>query len=339
MAPRPTVSVIVPCHNYGEFLAQCVESLVGQSGVETQVLIIDDASTDESPRVAAELAARYPNVEARLHAENQGHIATYNEGVTWATGDYLVLLSADDLLVDGALERAVSVMEAHPNVGLTYGRTRGFSGPPPTDVGEVVDPRIELTNGRDWFEGVCADGENPIAAPEAVVRTSVHHHVGGYDPRLPHSADLELWLRVAVHSDVARIYGSHALKRSHGSSMQVVRFRDPLERLKQREAAFRIAFDEYDKQFDDGDRLRAMMRTAHARDALWSITSLVRRRTATVGKARSLFLYAWSMRPGSGSVRWFARVLFTGAGRWSKGWRRARQHAKQEQRRLAAQAV
>lgn len=196
-----------------------------------------------------------------------------------------------------------------------------------------------MVSGRLWFERVCQDGENPIAAPEAVVRTSVHHQVGGYDPRLPHSADLELWLRVAVHSDVARIYGNHALKRSHDSSMQVVRFFDPLERLKQREDAFVIALDEYHTQFDDQDRLLAMMRTAHARDALWSIASMVRRRTATVARTRELLSYAWSMRPRAGSGLWAVRVFFTGAGRWSKGWRKARRHAKQEQLRLAGQSA
>ena len=255
MALRPTVSVIVPCYNYGEFLADCVQSVISQAGVNTEVLIIDDASTDRSPLVAAELAARHPNVEARVHPENHGHIATYNEGVQWATGDYLVLLSADDLLVDGALDRSVSVMERHRNVGLTYGRARGFSGPPPTELSEPGNPKVEIVSGRRWFERVCQDGENAIAAPEAVVRTSVHHQVGGYDARLPHSADLELWLRIALHSDVAQIHGNHALKRSHGGSMQAVQFFDPVPRLKQREDAFLIALEHYKAHFGDHERL------------------------------------------------------------------------------------
>src|SRR4029079_17118645 len=107
MASRPTVTVIVPCYNFGDFLAECVQSVITQSGVDTQVIIIDDASSDRSPQLAAELAARYPNVEARLPSKNMGHIPTYNEGIEAATGDYLALLSADDLLVGGALERAV----------------------------------------------------------------------------------------------------------------------------------------------------------------------------------------------------------------------------------------
>jgi glycosyltransferase involved in cell wall biosynthesis len=339
MALRPTVSVIVPCYNYGEFLADCVQSVISQAGVNTEVLIIDDASTDRSRLVAAELAARHPNVEARVHPENLGHIATYNEGIQWATGDYLVLLSADDLLVDGALDRAVSVMERHRNLGLTHGRARGFSGPPPTELSEPGNPKVEIVSGRLWFERVCQDGENPIAAPEAVVRTSVHHQVGGYDARLPHSADLELWLRIAVHSDVARIHGSHALKRSHGGSMQAVRFFDPVPRLKQREDAFLIALEHYKAHFGDHERLLAKARNGLARDALWSIVSIVRRRTATGPRTRELLSYAWSMRPRTGSWLWFVRVFFRGAGRWSRGWLKARRRAKQEQRRLTEQSA
>ena len=56
------------------------------------------------------------------HAENKGHIDTYNEGIAWASAEYFLLLSADDLLVPGALKRAVEVMDANPDVVLTYGK-------------------------------------------------------------------------------------------------------------------------------------------------------------------------------------------------------------------------
>ena len=74
------VDVIVPCYNYGRFLRECVESVLGQP-VDVRVLIIDDASTDDTPEVAAALAAEDARVEFRRHAVNRGHIATYNEGL------------------------------------------------------------------------------------------------------------------------------------------------------------------------------------------------------------------------------------------------------------------
>src|SRR5262245_8631151 len=94
----PTVSVIIPCYNYAEFLPRCVESILDQPGVDVSVLVIDDCSSDDTPEVAARLAAQDPRVSVRRHEVNRGHIATYNEGLEWASGDYIVLISADDLL-------------------------------------------------------------------------------------------------------------------------------------------------------------------------------------------------------------------------------------------------
>src|SRR3954451_22899935 len=134
LAPRPTVSVVIPCYKYGRFLPACVRSILDQEGVDVRVLIIDDASPDDSAQMALALAAADERVEVRVHEVNKGHIATYNEGLLgWADGDYSVLISADDLLTPGALARATAVMEADPKVGFVYGHAIVWndSGPRP----------------------------------------------------------------------------------------------------------------------------------------------------------------------------------------------------------------
>src|SRR5690348_14683949 len=109
-----TVDVIVPSYRYGRFLRQCVESVLTQSVRNVRVLIIDDASPDNTSEVAAGLASEDGRVEWRRHTANIGHIATYNEGIEWVSARYTLLLSADDYLLPGALERAVNLMDAHP---------------------------------------------------------------------------------------------------------------------------------------------------------------------------------------------------------------------------------
>ena len=101
-----SVDVVIPCYNYGHFLRSCVGSVLSQAGVEVRALVIDDQSSDSSQAVGEELAAADPRVHFRRHAVNRGHIATYNEGLLeWASADYCLLLSADDLLVPGARAR------------------------------------------------------------------------------------------------------------------------------------------------------------------------------------------------------------------------------------------
>src|SRR5689334_15770962 len=112
----PSVDVIVPCYCYGHFLRECVPSVLPRSHSSLRVLIIDDASPDSSGEIADRLAQEDNRVTVRRHSDNRGHIATYNEGLEWSAGEYLLLLSADDYLLPGALRRAVAVFEAHPDV-------------------------------------------------------------------------------------------------------------------------------------------------------------------------------------------------------------------------------
>src|SRR5947209_4282299 len=111
---RPSVTVVIPCYNYGRYLRGAVKSVLDQPGVDVEAIVIDDASTDGSADVVREVAAADPRVRAILHRSNFGHIATYNEGLEQASGDYVVLLSADDALTPGSLSRATALLETHP---------------------------------------------------------------------------------------------------------------------------------------------------------------------------------------------------------------------------------
>src|ERR1700738_1157211 len=122
-----TVDVVIPCYNYARYLRGCVQSVLSQPGVDVRVLVIDDASSDETPELGLELAASDSRVNFRRHDTNKGHIATYNEGlIDWSTADYTVLLSADDLLAPGSLSRAVGIMDGNANIGMVYGSTVHF---------------------------------------------------------------------------------------------------------------------------------------------------------------------------------------------------------------------
>ncbi|SPH18823.1 Putative glycosyltransferase EpsH [Defluviimonas aquaemixtae] len=99
----PTVSVVITCHNYGHFLADCIESVLAQTRRAEQVLIVDDGSTDHSPGVAE----HYRDSIDYIRTENRGQGAAFNRGFAAATGDLILFLDADDLLKPEALETAI----------------------------------------------------------------------------------------------------------------------------------------------------------------------------------------------------------------------------------------
>lgn len=247
LTTTPTVSVVIPCYNYGHYLPFAVESVVSQEGVEVDVLVIDDCSTDDSLRVAEELAARHPQVRVVRNEKNLGLIGTANRGLATATGTYFLLISADDALAPGALARAAALMEANPDVGLTYGSVVYSTGTElPDDVPEPASHWV-VWDGTEWAERLYRNGANQIYSPEAIVRTSTMREVGDYDPAVPYTSDLQMWLRFAAKANVGFIAGTvQAYYRVHGSNMSMteggmVGDRRELGELKHRIAAFETA--------------------------------------------------------------------------------------------------
>lgn len=244
LSTRPTVTVVVPCYNYGRYLDALMASLADQGDVEVDVIIVDDASGDGSAEVVRRIAAETPWVTAVCHERNMGHIATYNDGLARATGTYVVLLSADDLLPPKALSRAVALMEAHPNVGFVYGYAQSFTGSlAPPVRGEVRNWSVWA--GHNWLGRSARTGRCVVVSPEVVMRRAAFEQSGGYDPRLPHSADFHMWMRTAVNWDVGRVNGpAQALYRVHDQNMHLTTYAGWLADLQARLVTFDILFAE-----------------------------------------------------------------------------------------------
>jgi glycosyltransferase involved in cell wall biosynthesis len=344
-ARRPTVSVVIPCYRYGRFLPECARSVLDQDGVDVRVLIIDDASPDDSADVAARLAAADDRVEARRHVQNQGHIATYNEGLLeWADGDYSILLSADDLLTPGAIRRATDVMEDNPGVGFVYGHPLTWRDEEPRPTARTELTGVTVWRGLDWLRIVCGLAHPVVSSPEVVVRTSLQQRIGGYLPTLPHAGDAEMWMRFAVHADVAFLRGvDQAFYRKHGSNMTIERV--PIVDLRQRKASYDAIFDSYPDRIPNLAALQLRVFRKLAKEALReacraydrgaldpeNVAELVDFAHATYREAGHLPEYLalrWRRRVGAGVCRALRPVLVPAVYRrvrttlWWRHWER-----------------
>ena len=213
----PRVSVIIPCHNYAPYVGEAIESILAQSlprsGLE--VIVVDDASTDASWDVIQRYVPH--GVIGERHERNQGHIRTYHDGMERSRGEYIVLLSADDLAIDrDALRDQARLLDEHPEAGIAYadfvvidetGRRlaqRAIAAPP-------------VMRGADAFRRLLF--ENFIQHSGTMVRRSLFVETGGYDERLFHSVDWELWLRIAARADLAHVDRPLYAYRVHGMNM------------------------------------------------------------------------------------------------------------------------
>ena len=296
------VNVVIPCYNYGRFLSECITGAVDdQPGTDVRVLIIDDASLDDSAEIAHKLAAAYDQVEVIVHPVNRGHIATFNEGLLdWADGDYCVLISADDKLTPGALRRATDLLDAHPEVGFVYGNVVRFRDGETLRPARTTSRPPTIWPGHPWLEQRFRDAHTCVFSPEVVMRTSVQQQVGGFNPDLYHTSDVEMWMKLAACADVGFVHADQAYKRTHADMMSGVV--DDLLHLNERRAAYEAVLKRYGEVLPNPAELSETVYRELAKEALWVAARAYDRRQTDTVPVEQLVAFAFDCWPAAASL-------------------------------------
>ena len=114
----PKVSVVIPCYNVAPFLTRAVNSIRNQTFHDWEMILVDDGSTDATPKVAQQLAQEDPRIRLLKHHTNKGPGATRNTGIAQAKAEYITLLDADDEFMPTYLEKAVKILDEQEIVQL-----------------------------------------------------------------------------------------------------------------------------------------------------------------------------------------------------------------------------
>jgi glycosyltransferase involved in cell wall biosynthesis len=219
----PLVSVVIPCFNQARFLAEAVESALGQTHPEVEVIVVDDESTDDTPRVAK----RFPAVRY-VWQRNQGLSGARNTGLGRSKGEYVVFLDADDRLLPRALEAGLECFRAHAECAFVFGDHSSiaadgsaFVAPPALverwDVPHVLRLRRNY-QGNNHYPALLQ--RNYIAMHAAVMyRRDALEAAGGFDQSLGACEDYDLYLRIARTLPVHYHAGLVAEYRTHGANM------------------------------------------------------------------------------------------------------------------------
>ncbi len=128
---QPVVSVIVPAYNAEKYLGVCLDSLIGQSYKNIEILVVNDGSTDHTKFILDNYEKKDPRIRA-IHTENHGVSAARNTALDKATGDYVCFCDADDWLQETALETAVSRMRSYDVDLVVVNVNDHFPGRKPT---------------------------------------------------------------------------------------------------------------------------------------------------------------------------------------------------------------
>jgi glycosyltransferase involved in cell wall biosynthesis len=166
--PEPLVSFVVPCYNYGQYLPDCLRTILGQAGnYDLEVIAIDDCSTDNTAEILASFA-QHRRVRVIRHAKNQGHVITVSEGLAAARGRFVARIDPDDRYRLNFLKTLLPRFETSPAVGMVYGDAAVID-----KVGKLLTPRCDQVHGGRDFVGnelVRLLEKNYICAPTAIAR-------------------------------------------------------------------------------------------------------------------------------------------------------------------------
>lgn len=196
------VSVVVPVYNAEPYVEQAVLSALGLS-VRTEVLLVEDCSTDGGLAVCRRLAEEHDAVHLLRHEDgaNHGASASRNLGMRAATGDYVAFLDADDYYLPHRFDADVPMLERDSDIDGVYGAVRREyepgAPPPPSGMSGVVtvDEGVEP---EELYGALVQGGHGRFRTEGITVRRGLFDRTGFFDERLPIGQDWAMWLRMAA---------------------------------------------------------------------------------------------------------------------------------------------
>jgi GT2 family glycosyltransferase/glycosyltransferase involved in cell wall biosynthesis/SAM-dependent methyltransferase/tetratricopeptide (TPR) repeat protein len=178
-------SIIVLAHNQWEDTGKCVQSIARHTPEPHEIILVDNGSTDQTPRAMGALLFENPRVRVIINRDNRGFAAGNNQGLAIARGDNVVLLNNDTVVTPGWLTRLLAVLKRHPDTGIVGPMSNQVSGPQFVNEVSYTDVAQLPAFAESW--AAAHDGQS-FELGRAVgfcllARREVIKHIGGLDER------------------------------------------------------------------------------------------------------------------------------------------------------------
>lgn len=204
------VSVVIPAYNAAPYIAQAIESVLSASATPSELIVVDDGSTDET----AAIVDRFPSPVRRVHQANRGVAAALNTGILESRGELVAFQGADDVWLPNKLDRQLDVFRNAPDVGLVY---TGFACVD-AELRPLGTPVIPPSKPRHPFD-VLFPG-NAVAAGTVLIRRHWLERVGLHETAGLLAEDWDLWIRLAAAGcRFAGVPAALLLYRIHGKNL------------------------------------------------------------------------------------------------------------------------
>jgi glycosyltransferase involved in cell wall biosynthesis len=180
------VSAVIPCYNYGRYLARAIDSILAQTYPVSEIIVVDDGSTDNTREVALSYADRV----RYIFQQNRGPSAARNRGIRAASGEWIAILDADDWWMPEKTELQLATARSEPKVVLVYCNAWAVMPDGAQSPWESADPR----NLWPWLRRTNCVSNGSVA----MIRRDVLLESGGFDESVTGCEDWDMWVRLGL---------------------------------------------------------------------------------------------------------------------------------------------
>ena len=204
MSATPRVSVLMPSYNHAPFVAQAIESVLGQSYSDLELIVVDDGSTDGTPDVVSRYAGD-PRVRIEVFSVNQGAATATNHCRSMARGEFVALLNSDDVFLPDKVAQQVDLLDRHPGLAAVFSQVQFIDerGEPVDDAANPFATLFRTTQPHRfaWLRMFFLRG-NGLCHPTILARKSVYDTLGPFDPAYRQLHDFDMWVRLCAHHPI-----------------------------------------------------------------------------------------------------------------------------------------
>jgi len=214
----PKVSIIGACYNQEKYIGEAIESILNQSFKDFELILVDDASSDNSVEVI-EKYLKDSRIKFIKHDQNKGISRTFNEAYENARGEYIAFMPGDDVHLEDKLKIQVNYLDKHPNIGAVFGKMEVISSNnlKINSLNSIFNKTDLYSNRFEYLKEFFYRG-NFLPAPTEMIRKEILDDVGLYNPSLHNLQDFDNHVKVLLKHEIYVLDDILCYYRWHGNN-------------------------------------------------------------------------------------------------------------------------
>ena len=207
---KPMISVIIPTYNREKFIGEAIQSVLGQTYCNFEIIVVDDGSTDYTEKLVGMI------IDPRLQyirQENNGRSSARNRALKLSKGKYIAFLDSDDLYLPEKLSTQVGYLETHPDVSMIYTSAYCMD-----ENGNPISHRYEAKASGWIYRQIAFFTPVTITLPTVMLRREVLDKVGNFDEKMHRFEDTDLWRRISKYFYIGAMSEPTCKLRTHSDN-------------------------------------------------------------------------------------------------------------------------